>query len=124
VCDGVALETLARAHGTPLYVYSGEAVAESFRRFDAAFAAVAHLVCYAAKANSNGAILRLLVGLGAGADVVSGGELRAVLESGIPADRVVFSGVGKTDEEIAAGVAARLVRRRETYEDLRRGELP
>jgi diaminopimelate decarboxylase len=106
VCDGVALEVLARAHGTPLYVYSGATIEESFRRFDAAFASVPHLVCYAAKANSNGAILRLLAGLGAGADVVSGGELRAVLESGIPAERVVFSGVGKTEEEIAAAIAA------------------
>jgi diaminopimelate decarboxylase len=106
VCDGVALEVLARAHGTPLYVYSGAAIEESFRRFDSAFASVPHVVCYAAKANSSGAILRLLAGLGAGADVVSGGELRAVLESGIPAERTVFSGVGKTEEEIGAGVAA------------------
>jgi len=109
VCDGVALEVLARAHGTPLYVYSGAAIEESFRQFDAAVASVPHLVCYAAKANSNGAVLRLLAGLGAGADVVSGGELRAVLESGIPADRIVFSGVGKTEEEIAAGVAANIL---------------
>lgn len=108
MCDGVALEVLARAHGTPLYVYSGAAIEESFRRYDAAFASVPHLVCYAAKANSNGAILRLLAGLGAGADVVSGSELRAVLDSGIPAERVVFSGVGKTEDEIAAGVAANI----------------
>ena len=109
VCDGVALELLARAHGTPLYVYSGAAIEDRFRGFDAAFASVPHLVCYAAKANSNGAILRLLAGLGAGTDVVSGGELRAALESGIPAERVVFSGVGKTEEEIAAGVAANIL---------------
>jgi len=109
VCDGVPLEALAREHGTPLYVYSAAAIDESFRRFDAAFASVPHLVCYAAKANSARAILARLARLGAGADVVSGGELRAVLEAGIPADRVVFSGVGKTDEEIAAGVDARLL---------------
>jgi diaminopimelate decarboxylase len=109
VCDGVPLEALAREHGTPLYVYGAASIDESFRRFDAAFASVPHLVCYAAKANSARAILARLARLGAGADVVSGGELRAVLEAGFPADRVVFSGVGKTDEEIAAGVEARLL---------------
>ncbi len=105
-CDGVSLEGLAREFGTPLYVYSWAQIAENFRRFDAAFAPVPHLVCYAAKANSSLAILTRLARLGSGADVVSGGELRAVLQCGIPADRVVFSGVGKTDAEIDAGVAA------------------
>ena len=105
-CDGVPLAGLAQAHGTPLYVYSGAKLDEAWRRFDAAFAPVAHLVCYAAKANSSLAILRRLAALGAGADVVSGGELRACLESGFPADRIVFSGVGKTDEEIRFGVEA------------------
>ena len=105
-CDGVSLEDTARKFGTPLYVYSRALIEENFRRFDAAFASVPHLVCYAAKANSNLAVLTLLSRLGSGADVVSGGELRAVLQCGIPADRVVFSGVGKTDDEIAAGVAA------------------
>jgi diaminopimelate decarboxylase len=108
-CDGVALSEIARAAGTPVYVYSRAAIEESFRAFDTAFAAVPHLVCYAAKANSNLAILKLLASLGAGADVVSGGELRACLESGFAADRIVFSGVGKTDEEIRAGVAAGLL---------------
>jgi len=105
-CDGVSLEDTAREFGTPLYVYSRALIEENFRRFDAAFASVPHLVCYAAKANSNLAVLTLLSRLGSGADVVSGGELRAVLQCGIPADRVVFSGVGKTDDEIEAGVAA------------------
>ncbi|MGE5413802.1 MAG: diaminopimelate decarboxylase [Syntrophomonadaceae bacterium] len=109
VCDGVSLEALAREFGTPLYVYSWAAIAESFRRFDAAFSAVPRLVCYAAKANSARAILARLGRLGAGADVVSGGELRAALEAGIPPDRIVFSGVGKTEEEIGAGVAAGLL---------------
>jgi len=106
VCDGVALSEIARRAGTPVYVYSAAAIEESFRRFDAAFGSVPHLVCYAAKANSNLAILKLLASLGAGADVVSGGELRACLESGFPPGRIVFSGVGKTDEEIKDGVAA------------------
>jgi len=105
-CDGVSLAELAEAYGTPLYVYSRATIEENFRRFDAAFASVPHLVCYATKANSALALLRLVAELGGGADVVSGGELRAVLESGIPAERVVFSGVGKTEAEIAAGVEA------------------
>lgn len=108
-CDGVPLSEIARAAGTPVYVYSAAAIEESYGRFDRAFAPVAHLVCYAAKANSNLAILKLLAALGAGADVVSGGELRACLFSGFPADRIVFSGVGKTEEEIHDGVAAGLL---------------
>jgi diaminopimelate decarboxylase len=105
-CDGVALSGIAREHGTPLYVYSRALIEENFRRFDRAFAPVAHLVCYAAKANSNLSILSCLAALGSGADVVSGGELRAARQAGIPADRIVFSGVGKTDEEIRQGVEA------------------
>jgi diaminopimelate decarboxylase len=105
-CDGVALSRIAREHGTPLYVYSRALLEENFQRFDRAFAPVPHLVCYAAKANSNLAILSCLAALGAGADVVSGGELRAAREAGIPADRIVFSGVGKTDAEIRYGVEA------------------
>jgi diaminopimelate decarboxylase len=105
-CDGVSLSEIARAAGTPVYVYSRALIEENFRRFDAAFASVRHLVCYATKANSNLSVLRCLAALGAGADVVSGGELRAALEAGIPANRIVFSGVGKTEAEIAQAVAA------------------
>jgi diaminopimelate decarboxylase len=108
-CDGVALSEIARAVGTPAYVYSAALVEENYRRFDDAFAPVPHVVCYAAKANSNLTLLRRLAELGAGADVVSGGELRAVLESGFSADRVVFSGVGKTDEEIRYAVESNLL---------------
>jgi diaminopimelate decarboxylase len=103
-CDGVPLSAIARQVGTPAYVYSAALVEENFRRFDAAFAPVAHLVCYAAKANSNLTLLTGLAALGAGADVVSGGELRACRESGFPDDRIVFSGVGKTDAEIRFAV--------------------
>ena len=103
-CDGVALSEIARAAGTPTYVYSASLIQENFRRFDAAFEPVRRLVCYAAKANSNLTLLRRLSELGAGADVVSGGELRACLESGFPADRVVFSGVGKKTDEIRFAV--------------------
>jgi diaminopimelate decarboxylase len=105
-CDGVPLEAIAAAAGTPVYVYSRAAIEESFCRFDAAFSSVPHFVCYATKANSNLSILRVLSELGAGADVVSGGELRAALECGFSADRIVFSGVGKTDPEIRFAVEA------------------
>jgi diaminopimelate decarboxylase len=108
-CDGVPLSELAGRFGTPLYVYSWARIEENFRRFDTAFSEVAHLVCYATKANSSLAIVTRLASLGSGADVVSGGELRAALECGIPADRIVFSGVGKTEEEIAQAVDARIL---------------
>src|SRR5262245_23410310 len=105
-CDGVPLAPIAESAGTPVYVYSRALLEENYLRFDRAFSPVPHLVCYAAKANSSLAILRHLASLGAGADVVSGGELRAALESGLPAERIVFSGVGKTDDELRMGVHA------------------
>lgn len=108
-CDGVRLSSIAETVGTPVYVYSRTAIEESFRRFDAALSPAPHLVCYAAKANSNLTILRTLAALGAGADVVSGGELRAALACGFPADRIVFSGVGKTHAEIREAVTAGLL---------------
>jgi diaminopimelate decarboxylase len=103
-CDGVSLSAIARQVGTPVYVYSAALIEENLRRFDAAFAPVAHLVCYAAKANSNLTLLAKVAALGAGADVVSGGELRACFETGFSNERVVFSGVGKTDAEIRFAV--------------------
>jgi diaminopimelate decarboxylase len=103
-CDGVSLANVAREVGTPVYVYSAALIEDNYRRFDAAFSPVRHLVCYAAKANSNLVLLRRLAELGAGADVVSGGELGAVLDCGFSENRVVFSGVGKTDEEIRFAV--------------------
>ena len=108
-CDGVSLPRIAREAGTPLYVYSRALIEENFRRFDAAFASVPHLVCYAMKANGNLAILKALAALGAGVDVVSGGELRAAMECGVPADRIVFSGVGKTDKEILLGAELQIL---------------
>jgi diaminopimelate decarboxylase len=103
-CDGASLEDVARRFGTPLYVYSRAGIEDAYRGYDRAFAAVPHRICYALKANSSGAILRLLAELGAGADIVSGGELLAALRAGFSADRIVFSGVGKTQAEIALGV--------------------
>ena len=106
VCDGVSLEEAAARHGTPLYVYSRDAVVEAYRAYESAFAPVPHRVCYAVKANGSRAILRLLASLGAGADIVSGFELEAALRAGFPPERVVFSGVGKTEAEIAAALDA------------------
>lgn len=104
--EGCDLERIASAVSTPTFVYAHATLDRHFRVFDQAFAGHPHLVCYAVKANSNGAILRLLGGLGAGADIVSGGELVRALRAGIPADRIVFSGVGKTRDEMAAGLEA------------------
>jgi diaminopimelate decarboxylase len=103
-CDGVSLEEAARELGTPLFVYSRAAIEDAYRSYDAAFAPVPHRVCYAVKANGNGAILRLLAGLGAGADIVSGGELLAARRAGFPPERIVFAGVGKSEAEIALGL--------------------
>jgi diaminopimelate decarboxylase len=105
-CEGVAIETLARKHGTPLFVYSQATLSAHFKRLDAALAPLDHLVCYAAKANSNLSVLRTLAGLGSGFDIVSGGELQRVLAAGGEASRCVFAGVGKTEAEIAQALQA------------------
>ena len=105
-CEDVNVEELVAAHGTPLYVYSKSSIVSRFREFDAAFAAVDRLIAYSVKANGNLGLLRLLCDEGAGADIVSGGELHRALLAGIPAERIVFSGVGKTVVELAAGLDA------------------
>ena len=104
--EGVALTALAERFGTPLYVYSRAMLEEAFHRFDAAFAGVAHLVCYAVKANSSLAVLDVFARQGCGFDVVSGGELARVLAAGGDPSRVVFSGVGKSVAEMDAALAA------------------
>jgi diaminopimelate decarboxylase len=103
-CDGVSLEAAARELGTPLYVYSRATIEAAVQAYERAFAKVDHRVCYAVKANGNGTILRLLSGLGLGADVVSGGELIAARRAGFPPEKIVFAGVGKTEAEIALGL--------------------
>lgn len=106
-CEGVALPRLAAQHGTPLYVYSATAIRERYEAFDAAFRDVPHTICYSVKANSNLTILRMLARNGCGFDVVSGGELERVLTAERKAaKRVVFSGVGKTREELTAALQA------------------
>jgi diaminopimelate decarboxylase len=104
--EEVPLARIAAAAGTPCYVYSAASFTRQYKAFTGAFAAEAPLVCYAVKANSNQAVLRLFAGLGAGADVVSEGEMRRALAAGIPAQRIVFSGVGKTRAELAAALDA------------------
>jgi diaminopimelate decarboxylase len=96
----VPLSTIADRAGTPVYVYNAEVIRRQFRRLDDALARVPHKICFAVKANSNLAVLRLFRDLGAGADIVSGGELQRALAAGFPAERIVFSGVGKSVEEL------------------------
>lgn len=99
-CEGVDLERIAEKHGTPLYVYSAGTILDHYRRLDSALGEIDHLICYAAKANSNRAILGLLSRQGAGFDIVSGGELFRVLAAGGDAKKCTFAGVGKSREEI------------------------
>ena len=99
-CEQVRLTRAADEFGTPLYVYSAGTILDHYRRLDAALDPLDHLVCYAVKANSNGAILKLLAKEGAGFDIVSGGELFRVLKAGGTADKCTFAGVGKSREEI------------------------
>ena len=104
--EDVALEQVAERFGTPCYVYSRAALTTAFQSFDKAFGARPHLICYAAKANSNLAILNLFARLGSGFDIVSGGELARVLAAGGEPRKVVFSGVGKSADEIRQGLEA------------------
>ncbi|HEX7968386.1 MAG TPA: diaminopimelate decarboxylase [Stellaceae bacterium] len=102
--EAVPLARIAAAVGTPFYCYSSAAIERRYRRFTAAFAGQKAMLCYSAKANSNLAVIRTLARLGAGADVVSEGEFRRALAAGVPADRIIFSGMGKTEAELAFAV--------------------
>jgi diaminopimelate decarboxylase len=102
----VSLDRIAVEFGTPCYVYSHAALTAAYREFDSAFAGRDHLICYAVKANSNLAILNLFARLGSGFDIVSGGELKRVLNAGGDPQKVVFSGVGKHPQEMRAALAA------------------
>jgi diaminopimelate decarboxylase len=106
-CEDVSLVALAKKYGTPLYVYSASQILDRYRLFSDAFGHRDHLICYSVKANPNLSILKLLAGQGSGFDIVSGGELQRILEvNKKAASRVVFSGVGKTVEEIDLALAA------------------
>src|SRR3954462_4627990 len=99
--EAVNLVNLAQAVDTPFYCYSTATLERHYRVFAGAFADVPSLVCYAVKANSNQAVIATLAKLGAGADVVSAGELKRALSAGVPRDKVIFSGIGKTAAELA-----------------------
>jgi diaminopimelate decarboxylase len=102
--EAVSLDTLAAAVGTPFYCYSTATLERHYNVFAGAFADVRALICYAMKANSNQAVIKTLAKLGSGADVVSGGELKRARAAGIPADKIMFSGLGKTARELALAI--------------------
>jgi len=104
--EGVSVKELAKQFGTPLYVYSTATLKRHFQAFDSAFDSMEHLTCYSVKANSNLSVLRLLASLGAGMDIVSGGELYRALLAGVSAEKIVYSGVGKKPAEIAQALNA------------------
>jgi diaminopimelate decarboxylase len=104
--EAVPLATIAERYGTPCYVYSRQALTTAYGEYDDAFAGLPHLVCYALKANSNLAVLSLFARLGSGFDIVSGGELARVIAAGGDPGKVVFSGVGKSEDEMAQALHA------------------
>ena len=108
-CEDVDLERVAEKFGTPLYVYSAGTILDHYRRLDSALGEIDHLICYAVKANSNRAILRLLADEGAGFDIVSGGELFRVLAAGGDPQKCTFAGVGKSLEEIEYALEQRVL---------------
>ncbi|MDA3792078.1 MAG: diaminopimelate decarboxylase, partial [Elusimicrobia bacterium] len=102
--SGVDIEQLAEKYGTPLYVYDKAKLIKNIRSYNKAFNSVDHLICYAVKANYNRKIIELFKEEGAGADVVSGGELFMALRAGIDPEKIVFAGVGKSDAEIEKAI--------------------
>jgi diaminopimelate decarboxylase len=108
-CEDVQLSEIARDAGTPTYVYSHAALERAYRELDEAFSGLDHLVCYAVKANGNLAVLRALASFGAGADIVSVGELYRAMRAGFDPKKVVFAGVGKTEDELMAGLGERIL---------------
>jgi diaminopimelate decarboxylase len=107
--EDVPVANIAKAVGTPVYIYSYKTLERHFLVFDGAFKGIPHITCYSCKANSNIAILKVMGGLGGGTDIVSGGELYRALQAGISPQKIVFSGVGKTEEEIKSAVKARIL---------------
>src|SRR5438309_364824 len=108
-CEQVDLRKLAAEVGTPAYVYSKAALLESLAAYDRAFRDVPHVVCYSVKANSNLGVLSVLAKAGAGADIVSGGELFRALRAGVPAKKIIFSGVGKSRDELRDALKAEIL---------------
>jgi diaminopimelate decarboxylase len=108
-CEDVALSKIAESAGTPTYVYSYDALERAYRELEEAFSGLDHMICYAVKANSNLTVLRVLASFGAGADIVSGGELYRAMKAGFDPKKVVFAGVGKTEDELMAGLGERIL---------------
>ena len=108
-CEGVSVSSVARRWGTPSYLYSRSSIEQAYRRLHAAFGELPHTICFAAKANSNLSILRVFAALGSGFDIVSGGELYRLRRIGVPGNRIVFSGVGKSRDEIRDALRARIL---------------
>jgi diaminopimelate decarboxylase len=104
--EGISARKVAAEFGTPVYIYSRLAIETAYKSFANAFSNHDHLICYAVKANSNLGVLSLLARLGAGFDIVSGGELERVIRAGGDPAKVVFSGVGKQDQEIIAALTS------------------
>ena len=107
-CEGVPVESLAKKFGTPLYVYSQQTLTDHYQKLDRALGEVEHLICFAAKSNSNQAVLRVLADLGSGFDIVSGGELQRVTAAGGNPRKCAFAGVGKTEAEIEFAIQQRV----------------
>lgn len=107
--EDVPVKKLTEKYGTPLYVYSYNTLLRHFKAYDDAFNDYPHIICFAVKSNSNSAILRLFAKNGGGADIVSGGELHVALKAGIPAQKIVYAGVGKTEDEIQFALRSKIL---------------
>lgn len=107
--EEVPVREIVAKYGTPVYIYSANTLARHFKAYDEAFDGKSHIICFALKANSNSAVIRLFAKHGSGADVVSGGELFRALNAGIPAEKIVYAGVGKTADEIRYALKSRIL---------------
>lgn len=108
-CEKVPIKKIAQEVGTPVYIYSSNTLRNHYQAFDSAFAEIPHIVCFAVKANSNLSILRLFASEGGGVDIVSGGELFRALKAGIDSQKIVFAGIGKTEEEIVFALKSNIL---------------
>lgn len=121
MCEGLPLRGIGQQYGTPLYVYTERGFRERYREIDEALAGVPHLICYSIKSNSNINILRTMAEMGSGMDVVSGGEIRRALAAGVDPGRIVFAGVGKTEEEISEAIDGKILMFNcESFEEMER----
>lgn len=108
-CEKVSIRKIAQEVGTPVYIYSSSTLRNHYQVFDAAFSGIPHIVCFAVKANSNLSILKLFASEGGGADIVSGGELFRALKAGIDPQKIVFAGIGKTEDEISFALKSNIL---------------